>query len=153
MEKIKRTIDETGVATSRKNDLLFMFTQLAAINGMRDKLVHHGRGFVAEFRNGILVGRGLIQNVGRVVPDKVFRYEVDVATIDSMSADALRIIVALKKHRIRAGDVKADGFISALKDSGDTATWLYKSPQPKQTTERSPVSLQNRSRPPRSSPE
>lgn len=115
---LKRLIVNKPITEDRANDLLFLFDQLAVIQGMRDKLTHHGDlGFHLVQENGDEIGYTFIDNAGR--PGRKageYVYTISTKQLNNCIDDLSRIVSALGRH------VKAD--FDPWPNAGEQNTWL-----------------------------
>jgi len=116
MDFISAIVANTKISKERTNDLALVFEKLAALNTMRDSLIH--RGFTKYFMDGLLVTNA--DRVSRYANKKV--YKINSALIGCMIADLEQITSHLACHLYR-GKMRVLPF--------EHPPWLYKPPQPR----------------------
>lgn len=121
MDFIMAITENTQVTYDRTNDLKFLFSQVAAINTMRDTIIHHG-STAHEFRDpqSRLLKKSHVNRAKNEV-----MYTIGSKTILSMNGDLHRISLALTQHCFH-------DFVP-WEDSEKPDTWLYKFPSPEKS--------------------
>lgn len=134
-QSIEKIAINTNVPALKLFDLKFLFSQMAAINTMRDYVIHNGHTSVVVFDSGEKkTGYQYIHNEKRSpIESKSWMYRIDIELLSSMQRDLLRITLALGRH------LEIDAHDSAFKptESGDPSTWFYKPAPPIRTRRQS----------------
>ena len=112
---------------SRKKNLKSVFEHLAAINFMRDKVIHHASGNSYGFNDPDTRALTNIDRVSR--KDGYFVYEVGSKHIVQMTDDLHLIGHHLQMHRSRENA----NFQPWKEEPADASSWRYKplTPKPK----------------------
>jgi hypothetical protein len=122
MNYLLAVAENTDMDAARVGDLKFVFAQLAAINTMRDRIVHHGMWSFMSVNEDYTQP---ITNIDRSSRGRTNMFYVHIGSdgIDSMVSDLLAISSHLSRH------LQKD-FVPYRKKA-DSKTWLYKPPQPR----------------------
>jgi len=118
----------TDLDKDRLSDLEEVFSQISAINTMRDMLIHHS-GSTQEFDDDDPSKRVLTDStrVSRYGNAKL--YMIGSAEVENMTADLVTCCWRLVAH----ADKLNKPFKPGLDPEGKLNAWLYKSPQPDRT--------------------
>jgi hypothetical protein len=122
---LKAIAHNKRLSTARVNDLECVFSQIGAINTMRDRIAHFGSwGFQGVFDGVSHTFDQWISNEERSSrgPASSFMIRVNRESIDFMIADLDTISQHLHRHLRKK--------FLPHRPLTDASTWLYKSPQP-----------------------
>jgi hypothetical protein len=121
---IKRLIENKPIEDTRANDMLFLLEQMSVIQGVRDKLTHHGDiGFHIMGKGDDEVCYTFIDNKDR--PGKKaseYVYVITTKQLYEYIGDLTRIWPALNRHKNQD--------FSPWANSGEVSSWLGKSLSP-----------------------
>ena len=133
MDFIRSVAHNTAMAADRKEDLEYVFSQLSAINTMRDHLVHHtSDSYSFDNPKKRIVANRRASRYGNTKG-----YEVGVETIDAMTWDLYGISNHLNMHwGPRQGPFTP---WRENPEDPDPTAWTYKPPQPIPSWEASPT--------------
>jgi hypothetical protein len=136
-EHMDRLAENRALPSARSRDLKFLFTQASLINEMRDRIAHYGGlGVAAIIFRDDSEGFQHLSNEGKAGRiKKTFTYKLDAPLILNMVGDLVRIRADLNRHTKRRFVVNPR--------SGDSTTWLYRSPQPMRRPRRFAQRLQD----------
>lgn len=140
---IQHIAHNTNMAEDRRQDLEYVFPQLAAINTMRDHLAHHTTGSY----NSKDAKTRVVANMRSNRFGKNKGYEISADTINAMTWDLYGIANHLNMHHGR----RTGPFTPWREASDDDAPtpWTYKSPQPIKNWETSPSDHRTSLHPPK----
>ena len=133
MDFIRSIAHNTAMARDRKEDLEYVFSQLSAINTMRDHLAHHASDSYS-FDNP---KKRIVANTRASRYGNAKGYEVGVETIEAMTWDLYGISNHLNMH----WGPRQEPFIPWRENSEDLrpTIWTYKVLQPIPSWEPSPA--------------
>jgi hypothetical protein len=135
MDFIKSIAHNTNMGADRLDDLEYVFAQMAAINTMRDKLVHNLSDGYSYPKDKPL--RRVLTNSSRASRyGKQFVHEVDTQTLIDMTMDTYAIHNHLNQH----WGPRKEPFRPWRENRPDDppTPWRYKSPQPIGDRDKSP---------------
>lgn len=133
MDFIKSVSHNTAMAPDRREDIEYVFSQLSAINTMRDHLAHHASGSYS-FDNP---KKRIVANTRASRYGNAKGYEVGVETIDAMTWDLYGISNHLNMH----WGPRQGPFTPWRENPEDvhSTIWTYKPLQPIPSWEASPM--------------
>ena len=129
---IRSIAHNTSMPPERRDDLEYVFAQLAAINSMRDHLVHHAsNSYSFADPNKRIVANTRASRYGNAKG-----YEIGAETIDAMTWD----LYAIGNHLNMHWGLRQGLFSLWREDPGDPSPtrWAYSPPQPVPSWENSP---------------
>jgi hypothetical protein len=147
MDFIKSIAHNTAMASDRREDIDYAFSQLSAINAMRDHLVHHASdNYSFDDPKKRIVANTRASRYGNAKG-----YEISVETIDAMTWDLYGIANHLNMH----WGPREGPFRPWRENHDDDAStpWTYKPPQPIASWEENPSSPRTRTGPQKPSPD
>jgi len=129
---IRSIAHNSAMPTERRNDLEYVFTQLTAINSMRDHLVHHSSNSYS-FNDP---KKRIVANTRASRYGNAKGYEIGIETIDAMTWDLYAIANHLNMH----WGPREGPFVPWRENPEDASPtqWAYTAPQPIPRWERAP---------------
>lgn len=128
---VRAIADNTGMEPRRRQDLEEIFSQVLAINSLRDFVVHNVDGSEQEFEDSDPSMRYVTDALRSSRKSKSKTYLVGSATIAAMREDCTECCWRLHPH----WDVKNNPFQPGS-GRGDRHAWKFKPPAPMQSRER-----------------
>jgi hypothetical protein len=126
MAFIEAIAENTNMEPARRQDLQEIFVQVAAINQMRDFVVHHVDGSEQEFEEDNPRERVVSDALRVSRKKKAKRVYVGSATLLAMRTDCLECCWRLHAHL----DRKNEPFTPGPGTGGKRSPWQFKAPQP-----------------------
>ena len=144
--QITRILDATEVTGAEREVLSASLRQLAAINRMRNDILHYG---THDDGDEYVIDKFVTIHVA----ERASEIRISLDTLGRMTTDLLVIIGVLLKWWMATGHPSGRATHPALALDDVPHTWLYTPPQPTSPPDKSQRSPARRQRPPSSSPE